>query len=188
MKAALALILFASPLFVTTVTAEASSRGLGGAVTEIPYALGQGRPADRTRQRLDLAPRGAGAARPRPPARAPQGMRSVGPDLILADADAGPPQTVAAVSVVSGTVGGVIADFSCSQGDRIRLSAIDAEAGSGDQAFAFIGRSGLSGDAGGPRHQVGASTTAISGDVDGVSNLRIAPSGQVALGWEPFFL
>jgi hypothetical protein len=188
MKAALALILFASPLFVTTATAKASSRVLGGAVTEIPNALGQGRPADRTRQRLDLSPPEAQAPPDLGHLRSPKGVRSVGPDLILADADAGPPQAVAAVSVVSGTVGGVIADFSCSQGDRFRLSAIDVEAGAGDQAFAFIGRSGFSGDAGGPRHQVGASTPAISGDVDGVSNLRIALSGQVALGWESFFL
>lgn len=93
-------------------------------------------------------------------------------------------------NAVSETVGDVIADFSRSQGDRIRLSTIDAEAGSGNQAFTFIGRSGFSSEAGELRHQVGASTTAVSGDLDGdgVSDFRIALTGQVALGADSFFL
>jgi iron complex transport system substrate-binding protein len=104
MKAALALILLAAPLFVMTATAQEPSRvlALGGAVTEIAYALGQG---DRLigRDSTSTFPPEAQALPDLGYLRAlsPEGVLSVGPDLILADADAGPPQAVAAIEAAS---------------------------------------------------------------------------------------
>ncbi|QNM81853.1 calcium-binding protein [Sphingomonas sabuli] len=63
-----------------------------------------------------------------------------------------------------------IVDFSRSEGDQIRLNAIDANATNGaasNDAFAFIGTGAFTGAAGQLRYQVVSGNTYISGDVDG---------------------
>lgn len=75
---------------------------IGGAVTEIVYALGEG---DRLigRDSTSTFPPEATALPDLGYMRAlsPEGVLSVGPDLILADADAGPPEAVAAIEAAS---------------------------------------------------------------------------------------
>ena len=75
---------------------------IGGSVTEIVYALGQGdrligRDSTSTFPPEALALPDLGYMR----ALSPEGVLSVGPDLILADADAGPPEAVAAMKAAS---------------------------------------------------------------------------------------
>ena len=61
-----------------------------------------------------------------------------------------------------------IRDFGAWQGDRIDLSAIDANSGvAGDQSFTFIGTSAFSGVAGQLRWEKSGTTSFVSGDVDG---------------------
>ncbi|WP_310473926.1 cadherin domain-containing protein [Sandarakinorhabdus sp.] len=61
-----------------------------------------------------------------------------------------------------------IVDFSRTQGDKIDLSAIDADTGlEGDQAFVFIGNGAFTGLAGELRYSQAGSVFSISGDVDG---------------------
>lgn len=83
-------------------------------------------------------------------------MLSVAPGLILAEPDAGPPETVAALKAASvafvtlpeardpaaGARGERIADFAA--GDHIGLAGIDADStATGNQAFDFIGGAGF---------------------------------------------
>jgi Ca2+-binding RTX toxin-like protein len=85
----------------------------------------------------------------------------------------------------------VITDFSQTQGDRIDLSAIDANAGaSGNQAFTFIGTGLYTGVAGQLRYAVGGGQTVIAGDVngDGTSDFHIALTGSIALAAGDFVL
>jgi iron complex transport system substrate-binding protein len=75
---------------------------IGGSVTEIVYALGQGdrligRDSTSTFPPEALALPDLGYMR----ALSPEGVLSVGPDLILADADSGPPEAVAAIEAAS---------------------------------------------------------------------------------------
>ncbi|ATY30847.1 M10 family metallopeptidase C-terminal domain-containing protein [Sphingomonas psychrotolerans] len=84
-----------------------------------------------------------------------------------------------------------IADFKRSEGDKINLSAIDADlAASGNQAFSFIGTAAFSGIAGQLRYQVSAGQTLVSGDVDGdgVADFGIALQGNIALIGTDFYL
>ena len=78
-----------------------------------------------------------------------------------------------------------IADFSRAQGDRIDLSAIDANAGAaGNQAFSFIGGAAFTHHAGQLRAAVTSSgVTTIAGDAngDGVSDFHIQIAGAIAL-------
>jgi Ca2+-binding RTX toxin-like protein len=60
----------------------------------------------------------------------------------------------------------VIRDF-VQGSDVIDLSRIDAVAGAGDQAFAFIGSAQFGGTAGELRYKMAAATTKIFGDIDG---------------------
>jgi hypothetical protein len=78
----------------------------------------------------------------------------------------------------------IITDFSRSQGDRISLSGIDANANiAGDQAFSFIGTAAFSNVAGQLRYQQVGGNTFLYGDVngDGVADFGIQLSGNVAL-------
>lgn len=84
-----------------------------------------------------------------------------------------------------------ILDFSRSQGDKISLSAIDANANvSSNQAFTFIGTAAFSGVAGQLRYETSGGTTTISGDVngDGIADLQILVSGSLALISSDFVL
>lgn len=63
-----------------------------------------------------------------------------------------------------------IADFSRAQGDKIDLSAIDAVAGGGDNAFTFIGSAAFSGQAGQLRFVQVAGEAHIFADMDGDAN------------------
>lgn len=62
----------------------------------------------------------------------------------------------------------IIGDFSRRQGDKVDLSALDADlALDGDQAFSFIGTAAFSGNAGELRFTATRSGAVVSGDVDG---------------------
>ncbi|HEX8262335.1 MAG TPA: hypothetical protein VF547_05620, partial [Allosphingosinicella sp.] len=87
--------------------------------------------------------------------------------------------------VSDSTPGGrdVIADFSRSQGDKISLSAIDANTlVGGNQAFSFIGAAAFSGVAGQLRYSTSGGATFVSGDVNGdsVADFQIELSGILA--------
>lgn len=61
-----------------------------------------------------------------------------------------------------------IFDFSGTGGDRIDLSAIDANASaSGNQAFTYLGAAAFTGKAGEPRAVEQASDTYVHGDTNG---------------------
>jgi Ca2+-binding RTX toxin-like protein len=84
-----------------------------------------------------------------------------------------------------------IRDFSRSQGDRISLSAIDANtAVAGNQAFAFIGTAAFSNVAGQLRYSQANGTTIVSGDIngDGVADFAIELNGVVNLQSGDFIL
>ena len=77
-----------------------------------------------------------------------------------------------------------ITDFSHAQGDKIDLSAIDADTGAaGDQAFSFIGTALYSGVAGQLRFVSDGTVTTIAGDIDGdgVSDFHIQLAGAIGL-------
>jgi Ca2+-binding RTX toxin-like protein len=77
-----------------------------------------------------------------------------------------------------------ITDFSHLQGDRVDLSAIDANTGAtGNQAFTFIGTALYSGVAGQLRYSFDGTDTTIGGDIngDGVSDFRIRLTGAIGL-------
>jgi len=77
-----------------------------------------------------------------------------------------------------------ITDFSHLQGDRVDLSAIDANTGAaGNQAFSFIGTALYSGVAGQLRYAFDGTDTTIAGDIngDGVSDFRIRLTGGIGL-------
>ncbi|WP_343714259.1 calcium-binding protein [Inquilinus sp.] len=97
----------------------------------------------------------------------------------------------AADSVVGGGADQIL-DFSHAQGDRIDLSAIDANAGvAGDQAFTFIGSGGYTHHAGELRFAfTSPTTTTIAGDIngDGVSDFHIALIGNITLTAADFVL
>ncbi|MBO3759443.1 calcium-binding protein [Ciceribacter sp. L1K22] len=77
-----------------------------------------------------------------------------------------------------------IYDFSHAQGDKINLSAIDAQASTGgNQAFTFIGKSTFSGDEGQLRYKFSGSNTIVEGDVDGngSADFAILLAGKLTL-------
>ena len=95
------------------------------------------------------------------------------------------------VSDSPGAACDVITDFARSQGDRISLSAIDANsAAGGNQSFAFIGASAFSNVAGQLRYQASGGNTIVSGDVngDGVADLQIQLTGTISLVSSDFIL
>lgn len=77
--------------------------------------------------------------------------------------------------------------FSSAEGDRIDLSGIDAIAGGGDDAFAFIGTAAFSGVAGQLRYDTGG---VLYGDVngDGLADFAIGFNTAVTLGAADFLL
>jgi len=84
-----------------------------------------------------------------------------------------------------------ITDFSHAQGDKIDLSAIDANTGAaGDQAFSFIGTDAYTGVAGQLRYVVGGGITTIAGDIngDGTSDFHIQLTGAIGLVAADFVL
>ncbi|MGL4965689.1 MAG: calcium-binding protein [Inquilinus sp.] len=85
----------------------------------------------------------------------------------------------------------VIGDFSHAQGDRIDLSAIDANtSAAGDQAFTFIGTATYTGVAGQLRYHSDGVVTTIAGDVngDGVSDFHIQLTGAIGVASGDFVL
>jgi Ca2+-binding RTX toxin-like protein len=90
-------------------------------------------------------------------------------------------------NVVQSPVGAgadAITDFSRAQGDRIDLSAIDADAtAAGNQAFRFISGGLYTGHAGELRFAQANGVTTIAGDVNGdkVSDFHIILTGTIAL-------
>ncbi|KGM30054.1 M10 family metallopeptidase C-terminal domain-containing protein, partial [Inquilinus limosus] len=84
-----------------------------------------------------------------------------------------------------------ITDFSHAQGDRIDLSAIDANAGAaGNQAFRFIGTGAYTRHAGELRYAASGEVTTIAGDIngDGTSDFHIVLSGRITLAAADFVL
>jgi Ca2+-binding RTX toxin-like protein len=84
-----------------------------------------------------------------------------------------------------------IMDFSSAAGDRIDLSAIDANTKlAGDQAFTFVGSAAFSHTAGELRYTVDAAGLHIYGDVDGdgVADLHILLKGPTSLQGTDFIL
>lgn len=85
----------------------------------------------------------------------------------------------------------IIDDFSHAQGDKIRLTSIDANAKQGgDQNFTWIGKAGFSGVAGQLHYTVANGDTFVEGDVngDGVADFAIHLLGDHALVSADFFL
>lgn len=83
-----------------------------------------------------------------------------------------------------------IIDFSSAQGDRIDLSAIDAIAGGGDDAFSFTGDTAFGNVAGQLRAEVVGGSTYVMGDVDGdgIADFVIKLDGSVPLSGSDFLL
>jgi len=84
-----------------------------------------------------------------------------------------------------------ITDFSHAQGDRIDLSAIDANTAlAGNQAFSFIGSGLYTGVAGQLRFAQSGGNTTIAGDIngDGTSDFHIIVKGTIALQASDFVL
>ncbi|WP_342241490.1 M10 family metallopeptidase C-terminal domain-containing protein [Inquilinus sp. OTU3971] len=84
-----------------------------------------------------------------------------------------------------------ITDFSHAQGDRVDLSAIDANTGAaGNQAFSFIGTGLFTHHAGELRYASDGTVTTIAGDVngDGVSDFHIQLTGAIGLVAADFVL
>ncbi|MGO4125023.1 M10 family metallopeptidase C-terminal domain-containing protein, partial [Inquilinus sp. YAF38] len=84
-----------------------------------------------------------------------------------------------------------ITDFSHAQGDKIDLSAIDANTGAaGDQAFSFIGTGLYTDHAGELRYSVAGGVTTIAGDLngDGTSDFHIQLTGAIGLVAADFVL
>ncbi len=85
----------------------------------------------------------------------------------------------------------MILDFARTLGDKINLSAIDANTSTaGNQAFTFIGTHGFSDKAGELRYGIVGDLTFISGDVigDGTSDFRIGLDRSIALISSDFLL
>jgi hypothetical protein len=99
--------------------------------------------------------------------------------------------TYNAVSDSTGASRDLITDFSRAQGDKISLSAVDANSlVSNNQAFTFIGTSAFSNVAGQLRYEMSGGMTTIFGDVngDGVADLQIQLSGSIPLISSDFIL
>jgi Ca2+-binding RTX toxin-like protein len=99
--------------------------------------------------------------------------------------------TYNSLSESMGTARDLIMDFSRSQGDKISLSAIDANSGlSNNQSFTFIGSAAFSNVAGQLRFETSGGITTISGDVngDGIADLQIQLAGTVPLVASDFIL
>jgi Ca2+-binding RTX toxin-like protein len=90
-----------------------------------------------------------------------------------------------------GTGADRITDFSHAQGDRIDLSAIDANTGvAGNQAFTFIGVAAFTHHAGELGFSQSGGVTTVSGDVDGdgVADFAVTLTGMINLAIVDFAL
>jgi glucose/arabinose dehydrogenase len=82
-----------------------------------------------------------------------------------------------------------IIDFSRVQGDRIDVSAIDAGAAAGNQAFAFGGAAFVGGGVGSVRVTITGADTIVQADTgDGVADFTITLTGVIALTAADFIL
>lgn len=84
-----------------------------------------------------------------------------------------------------------IIDFNAAGGERLDLSALDANSGlGGDQAFSFIGAAAFSNVAGQLRAAVSGANTVVSADVngDGVGDFTVQLLGNQALAAGNFVL
>lgn len=96
-----------------------------------------------------------------------------------------------AASESAGSSYDTIFDFLASEGDRIDLSAIDANtAATGNQSFSFIGTAAFNGAAGAVRYDKLASDTFIYADVNGdkVADLKIRLDDAMTLTKDYFIL
>ncbi|MTH65682.1 calcium-binding protein [Paracoccus shanxieyensis] len=87
--------------------------------------------------------------------------------------------------------GDVILDFDASEGDRIDLRSIDADATrAGNQAFRLIGDAGFSGRGGELRTETQGGSTIVTADLDGdaIADFRLELRGAPALSAADFFL
>ena len=99
--------------------------------------------------------------------------------------------TYNALSDSSAALADFLTDFSTAQGDKIGLSAIDANTVlAGDQAFSWIGTSAFSGVAGQLRYYQSGGDTFVTGDVngDGLGDFLIQIDPLVTLAPNNFFL
>ena len=105
----------------------------------------------------------------------------VGKDLLRGGADADVFVFRSPAEAGRGEWSDTIADFARAEGDKLSLRAIDADlTAGGDQAFAFIGVRGFSGEAGELRQRGGSLLGDLDGD--GVADFRIevAAAGGLA--------
>ncbi|MGL4962657.1 MAG: M10 family metallopeptidase C-terminal domain-containing protein [Inquilinus sp.] len=112
-----------------------------------------------------------------------------GTDTLTGGAGADRFNYTATTDSVVGASADLITDFSHAQGDRIDLSAIDANTGAaGDQAFTLVGA--YTGVAGQLIFASGGGITVIGGDVngDGASDFHIRLTGTIALVAADFVL
>jgi Ca2+-binding RTX toxin-like protein len=88
------------------------------------------------------------------------------------------------------TILDIVTDFTRTDGDLLKLAAVDAIAGGTDDAFAFIGTAAFSGVAGELRYEIVGSNTFVRADVngDGTADWSIQLTGQVALTAADFVL
>ncbi len=113
---------------------------VGGSVTEIVYALGQsgrliGRDSTSTFPPEAQALPDLGYMR----ALSPEGVLSVGPDLILADVDAGPPEAVAAIEAAAVDYVEVPSDES-PEGVARKIEVVAGALGVPEEGAALAGR------------------------------------------------
>lgn len=116
---------------------------------------------------------------------------SAGIDILIGGAGADRFAMAAAGHSMVGANADRIADFNRAEGDRIDLSAVDANAAiAGNQAFTFIGTAAYTRHAGELRFATTSTTTVFAGDVngDGVSDFQIAITGRMALAAADFML
>ena len=94
-------------------------------------------------------------------------------------------------STVAASGRDTILDFARAQGEKVDLSAIDANTAlAGNQAFKFIGSAAYSNKAGELRYGISGDQTIISGDVngDGVTDFKIALDLRLAMVASDFIL
>ncbi len=85
----------------------------------------------------------------------------------------------------------VITDFTRSDGDKIRLTQVDANTiQSGDQSFGFLGNGAFTGHAGELHYVVTGSDLIVAGDVngDGVADFQFKVLGMTSLQASDFYL
>lgn len=132
---------FAALLATPSVAAEPQRiLSIGGAVTEIVYALGQqdrliGRDTTSTWPPEAVALPDVGYIR----ALSPEGVLSLGPDLILAEDGAGPPEAMAAITAASVPVVRVPDDPS-PEGVAAKIRAVAVALGQAEQGEALATR------------------------------------------------